>query len=243
MRGWDDEGLEQSLLFLPNVNAQMGGITLRVLDGADRGRVFGDLSPPVTIGREEGNTIQLNDERVSRFHVKIQEDHEKLVLTDLESTNGTKVNGEDIQLRILRFGDMVTIGRSVLLFGSRDEIARRLASAKRRGPAGRATVDPDPGDRPESLDFDLNYEDELQSPLNTMDPPELPDRMSPGQAAQLAELLEFIHLRVRELLESVDADGKNNRVALDLSDWQGLVDLQSRLAEYLRGVSDPNRSG
>ena len=120
----------------------MGGITLRVLDGADRGRVYGDLSPPVTIGREEGNTIQLNDERVSRFHVKIQEDHEKLVLTDLESTNGTKVNGEDIQLRILRFGDMVTVGRSVLLFGSRDEIARRLANAKRRGPAGRGTPRP-----------------------------------------------------------------------------------------------------
>ena len=219
----------------------MGGITLRVLDGADRGRVYGDLSPPVTIGREEGNTIQLNDERVSRFHVKIQEDHEKLVLTDLESTNGTKVNGEDIQLRILRFGDMVTIGRSVLLFGSRDEIARRLASAKRRGPSGRAPIDPD--DRPESLDFDLNYEDQLQSSLNTMDPPELPDRMSPGQAAQLAELLEFIHLRVRELLESVEADGKGDRVALEQSDWQGLVDLQSRLAEYLRGVSDPNRSG
>jgi pSer/pThr/pTyr-binding forkhead associated (FHA) protein len=221
----------------------MSGITLRVLDGADRGRVYGDLSPPVTIGREEGNTIQLNDERVSRFHVKIQEDHEKLVLTDLESTNGTKVNGEDIQLRILRFGDMVTIGRSVLLFGSRDEIARRLANAKRRGPAGRATIDPDPDSRPESLDFDLNYEDELQSPLSMMDPPDLPDRLSPGQAAQLAELLEFVHLRVRELLDSVDADAKGECVTLEQTDWQGLIDLQSRLAEYLRGVSDPNRSG
>ena len=75
-------------------------ITLRVLDGADRGRVYETLKPPVTIGREEGNTIQLNDERISRFHLKIQEDNERLVLTDLESTNGTKVNGEDIQLRI-----------------------------------------------------------------------------------------------------------------------------------------------
>jgi len=221
----------------------MGGITLRVLDGADRGRVYGDLSPPVTIGREEGNTIQLNDERVSRFHVKIQEDHEKLVLTDLESTNGTKVNGEDIQLRILRFGDMVTIGRSVLLFGSRDEIAQRLANSKQGGSRGQATMDPDSEHRAESLDFDLNYKDEMQSPLTTMDPPDLPDRLSPGQAAQLAELLEFVHLRVRELLDSVDANGKGDRVSLDQADWQGLVDLQSRLAEYLRGVSDPNRSG
>jgi len=92
------------------------GITIRVLDGADRGRVFQNLNPPITIGREEGNTIQLNDERISRFHIKIQEDHNRLVITDLESTNGTKVNNEDVQLRILRFGDMIQVGRSVLLF-------------------------------------------------------------------------------------------------------------------------------
>ena len=58
---------------------------------------------PITIGGK-GNAIQLNDERVSRFHLKIQEDGERLVLTDLESTNGTRVNGEDVQLCILRFG-------------------------------------------------------------------------------------------------------------------------------------------
>ena len=102
-------------------------VSLRVLDGSDRGKLFEGLEPPVTIGREEGNTIQLNDERVSRFHVKIQDDHDRLVLTDLESTNGTKVNGEAIQLRILRVGDTVALGRSVLLFGSRDEIAEQLA--------------------------------------------------------------------------------------------------------------------
>ena len=80
-------------------------ITLRVLDGADRGKTFDNLPLPVTIGREEGNTIQLNDERISRFHIKIQEDNSKFILTDLESTNGTKVNGDEIRLRILRYGD------------------------------------------------------------------------------------------------------------------------------------------
>ncbi len=114
--------------------ALMAEITLRVLDGADRGRVFENLDTPVTIGREEGNSIQLNDERVSRFHVKIQADQDKIVLTDLESTNGTKVNGEDIQLRILRFGDMISLGRSVLLIGSREQIARRLAALRGEDP-------------------------------------------------------------------------------------------------------------
>src|SRR4029078_4831609 len=117
------------------------GITIRVLDGADRGRVFPHRTPPITIGREEGNTIQLNDERVSRYHVKIQEDHNRLVITDLESTNGTKVNNEDVQLRLLRFADMIQLGRSVLLFGSRDQIAQRLA--KLRADEGDQTGDPD----------------------------------------------------------------------------------------------------
>jgi pSer/pThr/pTyr-binding forkhead associated (FHA) protein len=220
-------------------------ITLRVLDGADRGRVFGDVSPPVTIGREEGNSIQLNDERVSRFHVKIQEDHEKLVLTDLESTNGTKVNGEDIQLRILRFGDMITLGRSVLLFGSRDEIAGRLADMRRGSAAARGTIDP--SSRPKanagSFDFDMQWDDDdedLQATLHAIEPPELPDRMSPGQAAQLAELIEYIHIRVRNLLNSVETEGKGEQVKLDLREWQSLLDLQSRLAEYLRAVSGPH---
>ena len=107
----------------------MTPITLRVLDGADRGHVYEELEPPITIGREEGNSVQLNDERISRFHLKIQEDQDKLVLTDLESTNGTRVNGEDTQLRILRFGDVISLGRSVLLFGTREQIAGAIGRA------------------------------------------------------------------------------------------------------------------
>jgi pSer/pThr/pTyr-binding forkhead associated (FHA) protein len=51
-----------------NWNSLMPGVTLKILHGADRGKVFEDLSPPFTVGREEGNDIQLNDERVSRCH-------------------------------------------------------------------------------------------------------------------------------------------------------------------------------
>ncbi|MEX2176246.1 MAG: FHA domain-containing protein [Pirellulaceae bacterium] len=220
------------------------GITIRVLDGADRGRVFQNLMPPITIGREEGNTIQLNDERISRFHVKIQEDHNRLVITDLESTNGTKVNGEDVQLRILRYGDMIAVGRSVLLFGSREQIAQRLARIRTdRGEAGR-TADPEQAGHAagiSSLDFELNWsaDADLQATIQAREPPNLPERMSPGQAAQLAEILEFLHLRVRNLVGSVQVDGKSSRVILDLRQWQSLLDLQARVSEYLRKIGEP----
>jgi pSer/pThr/pTyr-binding forkhead associated (FHA) protein len=221
----------------------MTGITIRVLDGADRGRVFQNLAPPVTIGREEGNTIQLNDERVSRYHVKIQEDHNRLVITDLESTNGTKVNGEDVQLRILRYGDMIALGRSVLLFGSREQIAQRLARLREdQGDASR-TSDPDKSKAANvsSLDFEINWSEDadLQATIHALEPPDLPERLSPGQAAQLAEILEFLHLRLRNLVSSVSVDGKSSRVILDLRQWQALLDLQARVSEYLRRIGEP----
>lgn len=224
----------------------MAQITLRVLDGADRGRVFDTLDTPVTIGREEGNTIQLNDERVSRFHVKIQEDHDRLVLTDLESTNGTKVNGEDIQLRILRNGDMIHVGRSVLVVGSRDDIAQRLAqlrNSKTKSSWFRRNKE-DAEDLP-PIDPDAPWKDneDLQEALFCLEPPELPERLSPGQAAQLAELIEYMHIRLRQLLSSVKEEKKGDRVTLDARQWQSLLDLQSRLAEYLRSVGDPDAPG
>lgn len=222
----------------------MASITLRVLDGADRGKVYEGLSTPVTIGREEGNSVQLNDERVSRFHLKIQEDQEKLVLTDLESTNGTKVNGEDIQLRILRVGDMIALGRSVLLFGSREQIAERLAKLRSSDLHGTGTVSPESAagsPRAASLDFELNWADdpELQTTLGMTEPPSLPDRLSPGQAAQLSELLEFMHVRMRNLLVSVRVEGGSRRISVDERRWQAILDIQALLADYLRKIGEP----
>src|SRR5690349_13398604 len=106
----------------------MPAVTFQVLEGIDKGRVYRDLLTPVTIGREEGNIVRLNDERVSRFHAKVQVDNNEIILTDLDSTNGTRVNNNVVQIRRLRPGDRVGIGRSLLLFGSEQEIAARQAT-------------------------------------------------------------------------------------------------------------------
>jgi len=49
------------------------------------------LHIPVTIGREEGNMLRLNDERVSRFMPRSSKIAATNFITDLESTNGTRV--------------------------------------------------------------------------------------------------------------------------------------------------------
>lgn len=220
----------------------MAELTLRIIDGADRGRVYAGLDTPVTIGREEGNAVQLNDDRVSRFHLKIQEDQDRLVLTDLESTNGTKVNGEDIQLRILRHGDLICVGRSILLYGSPSEIQSRMKTLRDD------SLDPDDtGSRihrsssDSSVRFDLRWQDEedLQATIHAVEPPELPTGMGPAQAAQLSEIVEYLHLRIRHLLSSVKMSDDESEVTLDAARWQQLLDLQARLATYLRDIGEP----
>ncbi|MCH2179005.1 MAG: FHA domain-containing protein [Mariniblastus sp.] len=214
----------------------MKPITLRVLDGADRGRIFENLHAPISIGREEGNSIQLNDERVSRFHLKIQQDHEELVLTDLQSTNGTKVNNEEVQLRILRHGDMISLGRSTIVFGTRSQINHRMDQLGQSGGGKQEVV------RKISSDVSVNNWQEdpnYQLALLEIDPPRLPERLSPGQAAQLSELLEYLQIHFRRVLSEVEVDPRNQRVELNREEWQRVIDLHARVAEYLKAIGQP----
>ena len=104
----------------------MHSVTMHVLEGVDKGTVHRNLRVPLSIGREEGNSVRLNDDRISRYHAKIVLDGHDLVLADLDSTNGTRVNGQPVQIRRLQPGDRIQLGRSLLLFGSPKEIEERL---------------------------------------------------------------------------------------------------------------------
>lgn len=221
----------------------MTRISLYVLDGADRGRKYESLPTPITIGREEGNAVQLNDERISRFHIKIQEDQDMLVLTDLDSTNGTRVNGEQVQLRILRYGDIISLGRSVLRYGTREQIAQRLEQLHQEGDIPSDELDSSALAKQLGNTSDLNFTWDTASQthniLHIPKPPELPEFLGPAQMAQLSELLEYLHLRNRALLDGVEIPDDAKQVEITLARWQGLLDMQDLLANYLRHIGDP----
>jgi hypothetical protein len=222
----------------------MAFITLRVLHGADRGRVFTRIATPVTIGREEGNTIQLNDDRISRYHLKLQDDRDKIVLTDLESTNGTKVNGEEIQVRIVRDGDMISVGRSLLLVGSHSDIDRRIAEIAARMPSGSEAHARRMRERIERIES--NHSDviedvgQVRSPLLPGGPPPLPEGLSPAQTAELSELLDYVQGVLREATEDATMRPGSETVDLEFAHWQAILDLQARLAGMLRTIADPH---
>lgn len=69
---------------------------------------------PFSIGRDEQNSLQLFDMRVSRFHARVEPENGRFLVVDLNSSNGMYVNGELIPPQParteLRHGDQIEIG-------------------------------------------------------------------------------------------------------------------------------------
>ncbi len=68
----------------------------------------------VTIGRLAESDVMIDDKGVSRQHAQIRTKDGRSTLTDLGSTNGTKLNGQQVQSRPLSDGDRITVGNTVI---------------------------------------------------------------------------------------------------------------------------------
>jgi len=90
----------------------------------------------VILGRALEADVRINDAKVSRQHARIttisEDNLTKYLLTDLESRNGTFLNGQRITREILQNGDKVTIGENILRFDLLDEIDREYQRQIRR---------------------------------------------------------------------------------------------------------------
>lgn len=75
-----------------------------------------------TIGRSPGAEFIVEAALVSRLHCQLSATEDSLRVKDLDSTNGTFVNGKRVQAAELREGDTLSVGRVVLT------VSRRAAS-------------------------------------------------------------------------------------------------------------------
>lgn len=73
---------------------------------------------PVSIGRLPECTIVLSDPNVSRRHSEIRRQGSDVVVSDLRSTNGTRVNGVPVRERVLTDGDEISVGTTKIRFES-----------------------------------------------------------------------------------------------------------------------------
>ncbi|MBM7855744.1 hypothetical protein JOC37_002159 [Desulfohalotomaculum tongense] len=89
---------------------------LVVEEGQDKGKEFPLGNYRMVIGRRDTCDIVLADPSVSRRHAQLDNQDSRYVLTDLNSTNGTFVNGEKITKKLLEPEDVITIGTTVCIF-------------------------------------------------------------------------------------------------------------------------------
>ena len=70
----------------------------------------------VTLGRAPDNDVVIADPRASRYHARLAREDERWTLTDLGSTNGTRVNEQRIETAVLNYDDTIGIGGWRLAF-------------------------------------------------------------------------------------------------------------------------------
>jgi len=71
----------------------------------------------VNIGRRLDNQLVLDDPHVSRTHAQVRSQRGKFIVVDLNSTGGTRVNGQVIRQHALRPGDVIDIAGIELVYG------------------------------------------------------------------------------------------------------------------------------
>ncbi len=84
---------------IKKVPIQQPDLTLRLIPGI------------ITLGRAKDNKIKISEELVSKHHARIFTYFQASYIEDLESTNGTFVNGKRVGTHILHPGDEVMLGK------------------------------------------------------------------------------------------------------------------------------------
>ena len=92
------------------------GAVLVGMDGPPKGRLVPLGEAEVSVGRDQANAVPIDDVAASRHHCVIRLSGERFQLTDLESRNGTFVNGVPVRQRLLEHNDQIRVGSSVFLF-------------------------------------------------------------------------------------------------------------------------------
>ncbi|RPH89399.1 MAG: FHA domain-containing protein, partial [Desulfobacteraceae bacterium] len=94
--------------------------TIEVVTGSANEKIFNLGQEKLTVGRSNYNALVLDDEKVSRSHAEIHFEDGYYVVEDLNSTNGVQVNDQLIHKMLLKSGDRITLGDSVLLFTQKE---------------------------------------------------------------------------------------------------------------------------
>ncbi len=109
-------------------------VNLTIIDGLESsfGKIYSFFKNKIKLGREESNDLALNDIKISKFHCEINIKPEKnnlyIEIEDLNSTNGTYLNGKLIGKTFLTSGDKIEIGDITFRFTVNDDVEDKYHS-------------------------------------------------------------------------------------------------------------------
>ncbi len=164
---------------------------LVVRSGHTPGLTFALKPPSVIIGRGPApNTIDLNNQTVSRKHARLEWRKDKWMLVDLQSTNGTFLNGKRLQAEVeteLKAGDEVQFGDVTLIFESTVLPSQVIPQPADASGKQRESEVPSPPEQPATVSLTAMIspppppfeeppapEEESQAPVTTEPPPDAP---------------------------------------------------------------------
>jgi pSer/pThr/pTyr-binding forkhead associated (FHA) protein len=107
-------------------------LSLEIVEGPGTGKRF-PLTGPVEIGRDDAADVQLDDDRISRRHARITPLDGSAQVEDLDSLNGTEVNGNELPSHAptrMEPGDELRVGVVVLELRGERDIATRPSAAR-----------------------------------------------------------------------------------------------------------------
>ena len=113
--------------------------SLFVIRGNDQGTRYELEEPVLKLGREPSNAVQIHDTEVSRHHAEIRRTT-RLHIGDLNSSNGTFVNGRRVQEHLLASGDQVQVGATLMLFTAPAEEGEDRRKTSISSPPSRPTI-------------------------------------------------------------------------------------------------------
>jgi pSer/pThr/pTyr-binding forkhead associated (FHA) protein len=102
---------------------------IRVLSGPQAGQVFPLKTGKIKLGRGSNCQIQWTAQGVSKEHLEFSIQAEKVSVTDLQSSNGTFLNGVRIQSSFLKLGDKLLVGHTLCDIVVMSERALQRAAA------------------------------------------------------------------------------------------------------------------
>ena len=200
---------------------------LVALAGPLKGTTINVPEREVSLGRDPSNWLPIDSTSVSRRHCKLTRSANEYAVLDLDSLNGTFVNGLPVKERELRAGDLIAIGDSLFLFAQRG-----VESAQ-----GLRRVDTSDGAKSESSG--------AVSSAVEFDPP----GESRGRATTRMRTENLLYLRPEKLVEALPSAGRLEqdlqallKIAATIGSENGLEALEQQLLDSMLEVVPAERA-